>query len=207
VTQQCTALLVKDPTQLAACFASGADYLFQTDKLYGEYDSGDRTFQCARRIDVLKLWLTWKVRGDDGFAERIDHAVAMADHTRARIATSNAVFVPVVSGTFTNVVFAWVPPHLRPVTPTTAHDLQSQELDVSGLDTEIRAELHSYPPLIKARMQAAGTGMMGFQPVHGLNTFRMICMSPTLQPSDVDALLDAIDKAGNATLADRLSGV
>ena len=45
-------------------------------------------------------------------------------------------------------------------------------------------------------MQAAGTGMIGFQPVHALNTFRMICMSPTLQPPDVDALVEAIDTSG-----------
>ena len=203
MTQQCTALLVADPEQLATCFASGADYLFQNDKLYGEYDSGDRTFQCARRIDVLKLWLTWKVRGDDGFAARIDHAVAMADHTRDRIADSNGAFVPVVSGTFTNVVFAWVPPHLRPLPLTPAHDLELQVLDVSVLNADIRAELHGCPPVIKASMQEAGSGMIGFQPVHGLNTFRMICMSPMLQPSDVDALLDTINTAGHDALTAR----
>ena len=195
MTQQCTALLVREPDRLAACFATGADYLFQSDKLYGEYDSGDRTFQCARRIDALKLWLTWKVRGDDGFAARIDHAVAMADQTRARIAASDGAFVPLVSGTFTNVVFAWVPPHLRPLLLDASH-----QLDVGALDVDSRSELHSLPPTIKARMQTAGTGMIGFQPVHGLNTFRMICMSPTLQPSDVDALLDTIDNEGHDSL-------
>jgi len=88
MTQQCTALLVRNPQQLDQCFAGKADYLFQPDKLYADYDSGDRTFQCARRIDVLKLWLSWKHHGDIGFAARIDHAVAMADHTRARIGLS-----------------------------------------------------------------------------------------------------------------------
>lgn len=196
MTQQCTALLIKNPSQLAPCFATRADYIFQTDKLYGEYDSGDRTFHCARRIDVLKLWLTWKVRGDEGFAQRIDHAVAMADYTRSRVAASDGVFAPVVTGAFTNVVFAWVPPHLRPLELTTSPGSGIPELDVSGLDAGTRSELHSCPPAIKARMQAEGTGMIGFQPVDGLNTFRMICMSPDLQPSDVDALLDAIDAAG-----------
>lgn len=195
MTQQCTALLVKEPDRLAACFATGADYLFQSDKLYGEYDSGDRTFQCARRIDVLKLWLTWKVRGDDGFAERIDHAVEMANHTRARIDASDGAFVSVVSGTFTNVVFAWVPPHLRPL----GCDATGQ-LDDAALNDELRSELHGFPPIIKARMQAAGTAMIGFQPVHGLNTFRMICMSPTLQASDIDAILDSIDTEGHAAI-------
>lgn len=186
MTQQCTALLVKVPTLLEECFAAHADYLFQSDKLNAEYDSGDRTFQCARRADVLKLWLTWKVRGDEGFAARIDHATAMAEFARARIAASGGAFVPVVSGTFTNVVFAWVPPHLRPLEFTTPGDLAD----------DVLAELNGYPPLIKAMLQAAGSGMIGYQPVHGVNAFRMICMSPTLQPADVEALLEAIDNAG-----------
>ncbi len=192
MTQQCTALLVKDPTRLAACFAARADYLFQPDKLNGEYDSGDRTFMCARRTDVLKLWLTWKARGDDAFAARIDHAVAMAERARRGIATSDGAFVPIVLGDFTNVVFAWVPPKLRAAVSATG----GGQLDVAALDESVRSELHGYPPRIKARLQEAGTGMIGFQPVGGLNAFRLICISPTLQPDDVDALLRAIDSCG-----------
>ncbi|MDW3218268.1 MAG: pyridoxal-dependent decarboxylase [Acidimicrobiales bacterium] len=188
MTQQCSALLVKEPARLAACFSAGADYLFQSDKLHAEWDSGDRTFQCARRIDVLKLWLTWKARGDDGFAQRVHHAVEMADHTRRRIAGSDGAFVPVVSGDFTNVVFAWVPGHLRPLGLD----------DPRALPAAVHAELHALAPRIKARMQAEGSGMIGYQPVHGLNTFRMICMSPTLLAADVDALLAAIDAGGRA---------
>jgi glutamate/tyrosine decarboxylase-like PLP-dependent enzyme len=186
MTQQCTALLVKEPTQLAACFAARADYLFQADKLHGDYDSGDRTFQCARRIDVLKLWLTWKVRGDVSFASRIEHAVAMAEHARSQIAESDGAFGAVVPGDFTNVVFAWVPPPLRPLVFDKPDELSD----------ELRGELHELQPRIKARMQADGSGMIGVQPVHGLNAFRMICMSPSLQSSDVDALLASIDRAG-----------
>ncbi|MBT4986133.1 MAG: hypothetical protein HOJ85_05655 [Ilumatobacter sp.] len=187
MTQQCTALLIKRPEQLAACFAGGADYLFQPDKQFAEFDSGDRTFQCARRIDVLKLWVAWKAHGDAGFAARIDHAMAIADYTRQRIAASDGAFVSIVSGSFTNVVFAWVPPELRPLAA----------LHPADLDDQVRTQLHHLPPQIKARMQAEGTGMIGFQPVHGMNTFRMICMSTTLQTTDIDALLDAIDQYGN----------
>ena len=201
MTQQCTALLVQDPTQLAACFAAGADYLFQADKLNGAYDTGDRTFMCARRVDVLKLWLTWKARGDDGFAARVDHAVAMADHTRRRIAASDRTFVPVVTGDFTNVVFAWVPPRLRSSVPIDA----TGEIDVSTLAESVRSELHGLPPQIKARMQATGSGMIGYQPANGLNAFRMICMSPTLQPDDIDALLEAIDSSGLDAVAGDLT--
>lgn len=189
MTQQCTALLVKDPTQLAPCFACRADYIFQPDKLYTEYDSGDRTFQCARRIDSLKLWLSWKAHGDDGFAARIDHAVAMAAHARQQIEESDGALVE-VAGSFTNVVFAWVPPDLRPL-----------ELDVrsiAALAPDTRDRLHGLPPKIKARMQREGTAMVGYQPVHGLNTFRLLFMNPTVTTRDVDAVLSVIAQYGSS---------
>ena len=188
MTQQCTALLVREPNQLADCFASKAEYLFQPDKLHADYDSGDRTFQCARRIDVLKLWLAWKHHGDAGFAARIDHAVDMATHTRARIDASGGTFSTVVAGDFTNVVFAWVPPSLRPL------DL-SPEL-IGDLQPSTREALHILPPRIKAQMQAHGTAMVGFQPIAGLNTFRMLFMNPNVTTHDVDAILDLIDEYG-----------
>lgn len=187
MTQQCTALLVRRPDELASCFAGQADYLFQPDKLNAEYDSGDRTFQCARRIDVLKLWLAWKHHGDDGFAARVDHAVEMADHARARVAESSGEFAP-VAGTFTNVVFGWVPPAMRPLTLTPEA--------IPTLSSTDHAMLHALAPKIKARMQAEGTAMMGFQPIEGLNTFRLLFMNPAVTASDIDAMLDRVSQYG-----------
>ncbi len=188
MTQQCTALLVREPELLESCFALRADYLFQPDKLYAEYDAGDRTFQCARRIDVLKLWLAWKHHGDAGFAARIDHAVAMAERTRERVAASDEFLE--VAGTFTNVVFVWVPPTLRPL------------LSLDSLPPEIHAELHALAPRIKARMQAEGTAMVGFQPIGGLNTFRLLYMNPAVTEADIDVLLDRIAEYGLAACQD-----
>ncbi len=192
MTQQCTALLVREPALLADCFALRADYLFQPDKLHAEYDSGDRTFQCARRIDVLKLWLAWKHHGDAGFAARIDHAVAMAEHAARRIQASDGEFVR-VTGTFTNVVFGWVPPALRP--------LDLSPASIGQLTPEVHDALHTLAPRIKGRMQTEGTAMMGFQPIEGLNTFRLLFMNPEVAPSDVDAMLDRVSQYGDELVA------
>jgi len=183
VTQQCTALLVADPGQLGPCFATGADYIFQPDKLNGEFDSGDRHFQCARRVDALKLWLMWNARGDEGFAARIDHAVAMADHVRARIADSDGAFATVAPGSFTNVVFVWVPPELRPFTPTQLSDEQA-------------ARLHAVAPKIKARMQLDGRALLGYQPIDDLNCFRFLFMNSAVTQSDIDVTLADLDRYG-----------
>lgn len=50
-----------------------AEYLFQQDKHYElSLDTGDKTIQCGRHIDILKLWLAWKARGHQGYAEHIE---------------------------------------------------------------------------------------------------------------------------------------
>ena len=178
MTQQCSTLLVKNPELIAPTFSAGADYLFQPDKQFGDLDTGDFNFMCGRRVDVLKAWLTWKARGDAGMAERVDHAVAIANHVRRRIAERDDLEM-IVEGDFVNVCLTWVPPGLRP-------------LDLDGLSAETRARLHRVAPAAKARMQTEGSALIGFQPVHGLNCFRLLFMNPAVTEADADRLLDLI---------------
>ena len=182
ITQQCSVLLVKDPSQLVPVFSTQATYIFQADKQFGEYDAGDRTFHCGRRVDVLKAWLTWKTFGDQGFAERVDHAVALADHTRATLA-ARVDFAMLVPGSFTNVCFVWVPPELRP-------------LDLARLDPIDHQRLHGLATRIKGRMQQEGAAMVNFQPVHGINAFRLLYMNPRVTGADIDAIVDLIATYG-----------
>ena len=178
MTQQCTALLVREPARLTATFATGADYLFQPDKAHGDLDAGDRTIQCGRRVDALKAWLTWKSRGDDGMRARIEHAIALADHARLLVSHRDDL-AAVAAGDFTNVCVTWVPPELRP-------------FDLGTLTEEQHRALHAVAPAAKARMQADGSALVGYQPVAGLNCFRLIFMNPAVTIDDVGILLDLI---------------
>lgn len=48
---------------LQKCNELGAPYLFQKDKCYDvSYDTGDKSIQCGRHVDVFKLWLMWKAK-------------------------------------------------------------------------------------------------------------------------------------------------
>lgn len=181
MTQQCSVLLVRDPSQLDTCFAAQADYLFQPDKRNAALDSGDRTFQCGRRVDVAKLWLSWKAHGDDGFRARVDHAVAMADHVRRSVVESDDHFAFSVAGDFTNTCILWVPPELRPFDP-------------ASLDERERDSLHRLAPAVKARMQDDGSAMVGYQPINGLNCFRLLFMNPRVTPDDGNEILDLIEQ-------------
>jgi glutamate/tyrosine decarboxylase-like PLP-dependent enzyme len=180
-TQQCAAFLVRGTGALRPAFAAGADYLFQPDKPFAELDSGDTTFQCARRVDALKAWLLWKARGEPGFAARIDHAVALADGCAARIA-GDPRFCLAAPPSWVNVCFWWLPPALRPLPARTP---------------AVDAALHALAPRIKAAMLRRGEAMLGFQPVDGgPNCFRLLFINPATTTADIEATLELLDACG-----------
>ena len=52
---------------------AAASYLFQKDKFYDmTYDTGDKSIQCSRKVDALKIWLMWKAKGNIGFEAEIN---------------------------------------------------------------------------------------------------------------------------------------
>jgi glutamate/tyrosine decarboxylase-like PLP-dependent enzyme len=184
--QQCSALLLRQPEQLRSCFAEQAEYLFQPDKPHAALDSGDLGFQCARRIDVLKGWLSWKRHGDAGMAARIDAAVANADYLRERIAAASN-FASAHPGGPCNVLFWWLPPSLRPFV-------------LAHADAATRARLHALTAAIKLGLRARGQVMLSFSPIDGgPNCFRMLFINPEVERDDIELVLAEIDAVG-ATL-------
>ena len=64
---------------LQQAHSANASYLFQQDKFYDvSYDTGDKSLQCGRKVDVLKVWMMWKAKGHIGFEAKIDNAFEMA---------------------------------------------------------------------------------------------------------------------------------
>ncbi|XP_029450922.1 cysteine sulfinic acid decarboxylase isoform X2 [Rhinatrema bivittatum] len=79
---QCAAFLLKDNSDLLKqCHCANATYLFQTDKCYDiSYDTGDKSIQCGRKVDCLKLWLMWKANGTEGLEKRVDRAFSLTKY-------------------------------------------------------------------------------------------------------------------------------
>lgn len=184
--QQCSVLLLRRPDELRGCFAEQAEYLFQPDKPHAELDSGDLGFACARRIDVLKAWLSWKHHGDPGMAARIDKAVANADYLRERI-EEHPEFAIAHPGGPCNVLFWWLPESLRPFA-------------LAEADAGARAKLHALTAAIKTGLRARGQVMLGFSPIDGgPNCFRMLFINPDVEREDIELVLREIAAVG-ATL-------
>ena len=80
--QQCTLLLTKHPTILVETNSLRAEYIFQSDKYYdASYDSGDKSIQCGRKSDSLKLWLELKAYGQSGLEKAINNVYDMSRYS------------------------------------------------------------------------------------------------------------------------------
>ena len=70
---QCCAFITKHNNLLQQAHCANAEYLFQQDKIYDpSYDTGDKSLQCGRKVDALKLWIQWKARGRKELAARVE---------------------------------------------------------------------------------------------------------------------------------------
>jgi glutamate decarboxylase len=183
VPQQCSVILLKHKGLLSNCNSTKASYLFQKDKQNYDvsYDTGDKSIQCGRLNDVFKLWLMWKAKGRQGFERQVDNSMHLAKYLAQRI-EERSNFELIMEPEYTNVCFWYIPPSLEGMS-----------------DTEERKEkLNKVAPVIKGRLMAAGTLMVGYQPLGSWpNFFRMVTTAPQGKESDMDYLLNEIERLGN----------
>lgn len=84
-------------------------YLFQRDKLNANLDTGDKSLQCGRRNDALKLWMAWAAMGTEGYQRHIDNIWGCARYLRDEVLRRDG-FELVSEPMCTNVCFWCVSP-------------------------------------------------------------------------------------------------
>uniref|UniRef100_A0A4W6FKX1 Cysteine sulfinic acid decarboxylase n=1 Tax=Lates calcarifer TaxID=8187 RepID=A0A4W6FKX1_LATCA len=189
---QCSVLLLQDTTNLLKqCHSANATYLFQQDKFYDvNLDIGDKSVQCSRKVDCLKLWLMWKAVGSDGLAERVDRAFIHIRYLVEQMKKREGFHIlgklfflcKFLITCFVNVCFWYIPPSLR-----------GKEGNADYQD-----RLAKVAPVIKERMMKQGTMMVGYQPLgNRVNFFRVIVFSPLVSQKDMDFFLNEIERLGN----------
>uniref|UniRef100_UPI00398E89D4 cysteine sulfinic acid decarboxylase isoform X3 n=1 Tax=Pristiophorus japonicus TaxID=55135 RepID=UPI00398E89D4 len=180
---QCSAFLLKDNTDLLKkCHSANADYLFQPDKFYNVcYDTGDKSLQCGRKVDCLKLWLMWKAVGTRGLEERIDRAFACARYLVNEMKQREG-FQLLMEPQYVNVCFWYIPTSLRGKEET----------------PDFWKSLGKVAPFIKERMMKQGSLMVGYQQ-HGthVNFFRQVLINPQVNRDDMDFFLDEMERLGS----------
>ena len=101
----CSALLVKDRHALD-CFLIHADYLNrEEDEEDGYINLVGKSMQTTRRFDALKVYISFRMRGRDGFGRIIDTAVDNASYFYSRLSADDEFIAP-VEPELSSVVFA-----------------------------------------------------------------------------------------------------
>ncbi|KAJ8601209.1 hypothetical protein CTAYLR_003271 [Chrysophaeum taylorii] len=174
--------------------ATHAPYLFQDEKPFADLDPGDKSIQCGRKADALKIWLAWRAEGDRGLARTVDACVDLARRAADKVRTHprlDLVFEP----TFANVCFRPSPRQIAALDDPDARARAARRL----------------PPLVKREMHARGCALIGVTTHRYAGDapfFRLVVAhGNSLEFSDLERTLDLIADISEepALLAEALS--
>jgi len=177
--------------------SSGASYLFQ-----GGDDLGDKTLQCGRRADSLKLWLFWKRYGIKGMSEIVDTAFDNAIYMTERIHAQPSKFIMAHQPMSANVCFWYVPPAFR-AGGSCELVLENKEDVLKNFDV-----IDKIQRLVRDRAQSERNIFLQANPLHDLkypNFFRQVFIQTTVEKEDVDFILDELDRVGSDITLDDLN--
>lgn len=201
-TQQCAFLLTK-PTQednFLNCNSACAKYLFQKDKPFAEYDTGDKYTQCGRRNDILKFWLAWKSIGVQGLELRVDTAFDLATRFHEMlIERRSRGFVALQAPEAPNVCFFYIPKGLQqhPIAKKMMQEKDSSKIAPllrSNEAKEFSKQLQAVGPSIKKKFAETGVLMCGFQSIIGLpNFWRIVFMNPRVTEEHLEIFLNSME--------------
>ncbi|XP_015110026.1 cysteine sulfinic acid decarboxylase [Diachasma alloeum] len=182
---QCSIFLVNARNLLHEANCAGATYLFQQDKFYDvSWDTGDKSVQCGRKVDAVKLWLMWRARGTKGLAASVDTAMETADYFLQKIQSRKGFRLVFPKFEGNTVCFWYVPPSMRTQEET----------------PDWWQKLYNITREIKELLVLEGTLMIGYTPMGQKklgNFFRMVvsCQPPPTHQS-MDFVVQEIERIG-----------
>lgn len=177
----CGSVFVRDRRHLDAAFQQRAPYLFhpRADEPRS-WDAGQRTLQCSRRMDALKLWVCLRHYGSRHFAALIEKTVDATHALHARL-TAAPDFEPSHSVQGNILCFRHLPEPLRTADAAAADAFQTR---------------------LRERYNASGRGWITATVLGSRRMLRVTLINPHTEEHHLDALLDGLREAGRTLLAE-----
>lgn len=146
------------------------EYLFH-DHSYSEYDLGNKSLQCGRRVDALKLWTSWQYYGDDGYEREINNLMELSQYAKNLVESNNNLKLafPVQ---FLNICFQYIP--------------KNKNIDIN----EFNEKLREY--LVKN-----GELLINYAKLKNKKFFRLVINNYELTKNDIKIFFDIILKCAN----------
>lgn len=173
----CTVALFKSPSILRELNSiERTDYLFHDES--DEINIGEYSLQCGRRVDSLKLWLTWKYLGDDGFEKHINHLFDMAKYAEEKIESSEEL-VLISPVNYLNLCFQVKP---------------------KGLNVE---QINDFTIAIRNKLLEKGKAMVNYAKIDENDCIRLVTVNPNLTTDHLDTFFRNIEEVSVLLLKER----
>ena len=168
----CSTFLIKRPEILRKICSHGnvAHYLFLGDA--EDADLGRTSLQCARRNDALKLFLTWRERGDAGWARMVERYVGLADYLQSKVESSESLEM-VSSRVWSNVCIRFT----------------SEGIDHNEINSQLRE-----------RLVKSGNYMISQSKIGNQIILRPVIANPLITEGTIDDLINEIVRTGEEIL-------
>ena len=168
----CSTFLIKRPEILRKICSHGnvAHYLFLGDA--EDVDLGRTSLQCARRNDALKLFLSWRERGDAGWARMVERYVGLADYLQSKVESSESLEM-VSSRVWSNVCIRFT----------------SEGIDHNEINSQLRE-----------RLVKSGNFMISQSKIGNQIILRPVIANPLITEETIDDLINEIVRTGEEIL-------
>ncbi len=173
-------VLMRDERDLGAAYAQSAPYLFTGTNDARSWDTGQRSFQCSRRSDIVKLWVAFERYGADHLAAFYDRLCGAAQ-TLYDVLAARSDFVPLHEPQANILCFAWTP---------------------AGVADDERDALTD---ALRERYNRSGHGWLTVTTLDGRRVLRVTVMNVRTTPAHVRRLVDGLAAEGVSLLAERVA--
>ncbi len=161
----CSVLLVKEKGRLIRNLTD-----LDTKYLYHDNDTecldlGKSSIQCGRRVDSLKLWLAWRYFGDEGYAQRMEKQMTLAQYAKTRV---EAI------------------PELELLAEPQSVAVCFRYQNRKG------ADIHDFNLELRERLRRSGRSLINYGYWKGDLALRYVAANPDSETGDIDLLFDYI---------------
>jgi|GEM_PF-1201703 len=182
----CSALILKDGKKLQNMFNVEDSYLFHDkNEESGEYEMGQKTFQCGRRGDAFKFWLMWKFYGSKHFEKQMELKFLNRKKAIKLIKKRKKFLIYDENPDFLNICFWYLPKETR------------NNKEVQNFSEEEVKKISKITKSIYKCLKRDGRALVNFAKIDENPDFiRLITSNPRLNVDELNKLLDIIESIG-----------
>ncbi len=154
----CSVLLVKQAGTLQHNIVStNTEYLYHN--IDEAEDLGEKSIQCGRRADAVKLWFSWKYYGKIGYASRIDNLIEMATYAE-EIVKQTPQLELLVPRQSLNICFRYVP--------------------------KVNVDLNNFNLTTREKLRKSGESIVNYGYIDKMLAIRLVISNGDMQKEDVE---------------------